>query len=169
MIDRRVWTAGPRWSLVALLAATGVAAWSLWQAIALDPVPDATIVQVTASFSHIATRPSTSSRQMASAVDRDLFRPDRRRPTHRFRLPGEQTESEGQSIAGGGALKLIGTAVFPEGGGFAMCRLGTGSPKLVRIGERLGQYTLHHVAKGKAVFRTSSGTTMEVAVPKAGS
>jgi hypothetical protein len=65
-------------------------------------------------------------------------------------------------------LTLIGTAVM-AGGGFAMCQWAGEPPKLVRIGERVGGYTLKTVAQGRAVFLSSSGTSMEVRVPKGGS
>ena len=46
---------------------------------------------------------------------------------------------------------------------------GAEPPKLVRIGERVGQLTLKGIEPGRAVFLTAAGKRYEVQVPKAGS
>jgi hypothetical protein len=50
-----------------------------------------------------------------------------------------------------------------------MCQVGAEPPKLVRIGERVGQLTLKGIEPGRAVFLTAGGKRYEVQVPKAGS
>ena len=66
-------------------------------------------------------------------------------------------------------LLLVGTAVLPGNRGFALLQVGAESPKLVRLGEQLGGFTLKSVAQGSATVLTSTGTTLDLTVPKAGS
>lgn len=105
---------------------------------------------------------------VASAVAANPFRPDRRPAPEPFRMPGEGViaTAAGQTLPG--AIVLIGTAVLPNGGGFAMCQRGGEPPRLVRVGERFGGFTLRSVAQGRAVFRGESGEVVNVSVGKAG-
>jgi hypothetical protein len=107
---------------------------------------------------------------LAAAVGKDPFHPERRRPSLRFRFPGEGSPSPATDSAPAATVfKLIGTAIMPEGRGFAMCQWGAEPPKLVRIGETVGTLTLKKVEPGRAVFLTTGGKRFEVQVPKAGS
>jgi hypothetical protein len=98
---------------------------------------------------------------------RQWYRPERRRPAERFRLPGERS-SAGVPAAALPAIRLIGTAVIGRGG-FAMCQRGVDAPRLVRVGERFGELTLRSVQQGRAVFRAADGTSVEVRVMPAAS
>jgi hypothetical protein len=107
--------------------------------------------------------------RVLTAVTKDPFHPDRRRPGTRFRLPGEAgagTPHEARAVEVG--VRLIGTAVTPDGPGFAMCAWEGGAPRIVRPGERVGDWTLTKVSPGAAEFATPAGTTVTVLVRKAG-
>lgn len=108
--------------------------------------------------------------RLAAAVGKDPFHVERRRPAVRFRLPGESQPSDSAPPApsAAGSFLLIGTAVLPQGRGFAMCQWGADPPRLVRVGERVGDLTLKQVARGRATFVDGGGRRMEVRVPKAG-
>jgi len=109
--------------------------------------------------------------RVLAAIGKDPFHPERRRPGARFQLPADAaaTLARGQeSRATEASLRLIGTAVASEGGGFAMCAWQGGSPRIVRVGERVGDWTLRKVTPGAAEFATPAGTTVVVHVPKAG-
>ena len=112
---------------------------------------------------------STAATRLAAAVDQDPFHVERRRPAVRFRLPGEALAQDSVPAAAAGTpFLLIGTAVLAEGRGFAMCQWGSEPPRLVRVGERVGDLTLRVVARGRATFTDGNGRRMEVRVPKAG-
>jgi hypothetical protein len=160
----------PGLALAALLGSAGLAGWSLERALVLDSLP-AIPAPVPLRTTLAAEPPSPlATARLAEAVGKDPFHPERRRPSIRFRFPGEG--SPASDTAKGptpDSFKLIGTALMPEGKGFAMCQVGAEQPKLVRIGERLGDLTLKVIAPGRAVFVNPGGKRLELQVPKAGS
>jgi hypothetical protein len=160
-----------RMALAALIVASAIAASTLRRA--LEPEPSVAVVA--GSLAMPATPvpvpgTGTAAGRVLAAVNKDPFHAERRRPAVRFRLPGEAVSPDTLTAAAGAGnlFQLIGTAVLPEGRGFAMCQWGTESPKLVRVGERVGDLTLKVVARGRATFVDATGRTREVRVPKAG-
>jgi hypothetical protein len=157
-----------RVALAVLVVTCAIAASTLRRA--LEPEPS---VAVEAGAPAVPATPipgtGTAAGRVLAAVNKDPFHAERRRPAVRFRLPGESAPSDSLTpAAGAGLFQLIGTAVLPEGRGFAMCQWGTESPKLVRVGERVGDLMLKVVARGRATFVDATGRTREVRVPKAG-
>lgn len=117
------------------------------------------------------TSPGYALDRVLAAVDKDPFNPQRRRPGMRFQLPVALAAASVRREASHDAeasLRLVGTAVGADGGGFAMCTWQGGNPKIVRIGERIGEWTLQKVWSGAAEFVTPAGGTITVRVPKAG-
>jgi hypothetical protein len=115
-----------------------------------------------------ASRLVPESREPNAALTADPFRPDRRPAPVPFRMPGEALPgAEAEPPAPVQAIVLIGTAVS-DGGGFAMCQIGSEPARLVRLGERLAGYTLRSVGQGRATFRTETGQVIEVRVARAG-
>ena len=119
-------------------------------------------------------RPTAGSRsepvraELNPALTADPFRPERRPAPVPFRMPGEALSgNDADQPAPVQAIVLIGTAVS-DGGGFAMCQIGSEPARLVRLGERLSGYTLRSVGQGRATFRTETGQLIEVRVAKAG-
>jgi hypothetical protein len=146
-----------------------LAAWIFQRAVAIDPLPPALASQSGSSVAVPEPSAGTTPAQLAAALSKDPFHLERRKPRERFRLPGESLPAAAASPeTTGSSFQLIGTAVMPEGRGFAMCQWGADPPKLVRIGERVGTLTLKTLAQGRAVFVDAGGRTMEVRVPKAG-
>ena len=153
------------------LALMGVAT-AAWRAAhvalpgATEPAPAATPVTPTPA-------PSPSSYgldRLLSAVGKDPFHPERRRPGRRFQLLADQAalaarRLEDQTTAA--SLRLIGTAVRGDGGGFAMCAWQGSTPRIVRVGEQLSGWTLVKVTPGAAEFTTPGGRVV-VRVPKVG-
>ncbi len=158
-------------AMAACTTAGGAALWTLGRALGLRPMPEASVSEAPRTHNGINPPAATPSASLAAAVENDPFHPERRRPADRFRLPGEATPSETLTAAGGAAasMRLLGTAVLPEGRGFAMYQAGAETPRLVRVGETVGELTLKRVEQGMAVFRTRAGRAIELRVPKAGS
>ena len=159
----------PRVALAALVVTGALAASTLRRALEAEPS-----IAVEAGALAVPAIPvpgaGTAVGRVLVAVNKDPFHVERRRPAVRFRLPGESAPSDTVAPASdaGNPFQLIGTAVLPEGRGFAMCQWGTESPKLVRVGERVGDLTLKLVTRGRATFVDAAGRTREVRVPKAG-
>lgn len=161
---------GPWIALVAVLASGGIAGYAFWRAIVLEPLDTAAeglgMVTIPAPVVPAEADPDA----LQAAVDLDPFHPERRRPPERFRLPDDPVPEPSQALAARDpeAVRLIGTVVMPEGRSFAMCQFSGEPPKLVRLGETVGDLTLRAVDQGLAVFVTAGGATVEARVPKAG-
>ena len=153
----------------ALLGSTGLVGWSLLRAFTIDTLPRPAWVSSQPGTVRIGSQRPLPAARLAGAVGKDPFHPERRRPAVRFRLPGESRPGAADSTSARVPFKLIGTAAMPKGKGFAMCQWGEEQPRLVRIGETVGDLTLKGVTPGRAVFLTSGGERFEVQVPKAGS
>jgi hypothetical protein len=135
---------------------------SLVRAIVLTPLPSPSAAHGSHDAAQEGAVPAVPPALSAAAVRHDPFRPERRPPSERFRLPGEGEPKSGDT-APTPAIRLIGTAVIGDGG-FAMCQRASEAPKLVRVGEKFGELTLRSVQQGRAVFRAADGTSVEVRV-----
>jgi hypothetical protein len=161
----------PRSLLAAAAAALSIGAtgWSLVRAVSIEPPPVATARGDDRAATADPIFAAITREALTDAVASAPFRPERRRPAARFRLPSEASpDSSARAPAPAGDLRLIGTVVSPDGGGFVMCQLGTETPRVVRLGERIGPYALVGVHQGRARFRSESGELLDVTVPKAG-
>jgi hypothetical protein len=141
--------------------------WSLWRALGIDDVPPALAADDAGAGTapDAPARESYSRERVLAAVDKDPFHPGRRRPAVRFRLPSDVRIATPEPAPG---VRVVGTAATAGGGGFAMCAWAGGPPRIVRIGERVGEWTLSKVTPGAAEFRAPTGTTVVVRVAKVG-
>ena len=110
-------------------------------------------------------------RQHRQRQDRLVDCVERRRPLARYRVPGDaQAVVEAPALRPApGSLTLIGTVISASGRSFAMCQLSAETPRVVRVGETIGAYTLRRVEQGEAFFVSDAGERLEIRVPKAGS
>ncbi len=143
---------------------------TFWQALVLEPPPRPPASAPPVDQVRIVVRGGTPVELRALAVEADPFHPERRRPTVPFRFPGEGVEEEAMPIVMEqiAPVRLIGTAVLPEGKGFAMCEIPGQAPKVVRIGETAAGLTLREVEPGRAIFITAGGESIVLEVQKAG-
>jgi hypothetical protein len=81
---------------------------------------------------------------------------------------GEPTEAAPE-MSQGGELRLIGTAVLPGGSGFALSAWGNEQPRIIRLNEAVGPYTLQDVRPGEADFVDPAGERVTLIVPKGSS
>ncbi|HEX7088502.1 MAG TPA: hypothetical protein VF192_00105 [Longimicrobiales bacterium] len=97
-----------------------------------------------------------ATRAVLAAVARDPFRPDRRRAPDRYRLPGEALAVEPVARrAPLPPLRLVGTASFGDGRGFAALMVQGRTPLLVPVGDTLGGLRLLRVDTGSAVLEAA--------------
>jgi len=159
-----------RYALSALAVAFVILTWSIWSAWRVaEPAPSrSTSAAGGVDRDRLASGERYDLPRVLAAVNKDPFHPNRRRPAVRFVMPGDAVASSAAPVAAP-PVRVIGTAVSQDGvGGFAMCSLGTGTPRIVRVGERLGDWTLSKVTPGAAEFATASGSTVIVRIAKAG-
>ena len=158
-----------RYALVALGLSLMLLGWTVRRALEVEEARGAIDPPAASVITDVAPAAAPNAAQVLEAVDSDPFHPERRRPTERFRLPGEAISAEVIAPAPAVApLVLLGTVVLAEGRSFVMCQQGSGQARIVRIGESLGDYTLRNVQQGRAVFVTKGGEKIELRVPKPG-
>lgn len=157
MVAARRW--GRRnWVMLGVLVAaiilwTGAALEAAW----LDPVfPPAELdrdwyVNATSPLERSAI-PLTV---VASGVSKDPFRPDRKRPPNRYRLPGDRSAglqaraSVPPSLA---RMRLLGTAVMPGRPDLAAFQVPGRQPRMLRVGQLLEGFELASVERGTATL-----------------
>lgn len=91
---------------------------------------------------------------IAAAVAKDLFTDDRRAPIRRYRVPGEADDVPAQAAP---RPTVLGTAIAADGAHFATCQLPGGAPTIVRVGSRIGAFTVVAIERGRVTFRDASG------------
>lgn len=161
----------PRFAGSALAASIMLLLMTAWRAARVAdvqplPLPMASPPQADSSTSR---DDGFSLTRVMAAVNKDPFHPLRRRPARRL-LPPSQSVTETVAAADPAVgLQVIGTAVSANGaGGFAMCAWGGAPPRIVRVGERVGDWTLRAVTPGAAQFVSSTGATAVVRIAKPG-
>ncbi len=157
-------------SALCVVAAAAAAGSALWRALVLEPLPAARAASGLDTVVVPPRRSPPATEQVLGAIEKDPFRADRRRPATAFRLQDPRA-THARTVAAPvvpAAVRVIGTAVLPQGGGFAICQRSGGSPTLVRLGGTLGDLTLKAVEPGAATFLTAAGVTLVVRVAQSG-
>ena len=147
---------GP-WVRIAALAtilAAGLAGWSVVRAVQVEDLPTSADATALGDV-QVAERARPPRVNIAAAVDADPFNPARQRPTEVYMLPGEMVVPA--ATPRNEQLRVLGTVVNTAGSGFAMCQLGSQPPTIVRVGEKIGPYTLKRVVRGSATFAGPAG------------
>ncbi len=155
-----------RASVGALAAATALLIWTSAGAFRTDPLPPAppaSVVSV-AAISRPASQPPAD---VQSAVDNDIFAADREAPSAPYRMPGDSVMSDKPVVE---AVKpaVLGTAVATDGRSFATLQLGGDRPTLVHVGDKIGEWVVKAIQRGKVVLISSAGTRADVTVSKPG-
>lgn len=100
---------------------------------------------------------------IGAAVARDLFMDDRQAPPKRYRLPGEAATVVRQPSP---KPQVLGTAISPDGSSFAMCQTGPTDVIKVRVGGKIGDYTVVSIERGRVTFRGLDGERFTVDASK---
>ena len=102
-----------------------------------------------------------------TVLSKDLFAADRSAPDAPYRMPGESDGKEKSTVK---PMKptVLGTAVATDGRSFATLQLGDASPTLVHVGDKIGEWVVKAIERGKIVLVSTSGTRADLTVPKPG-
>jgi hypothetical protein len=160
-VSNRDWTStNAGWAAVALLAAaTVLTLWTLVHAIRIAPVPESTEPQF-AGGSALAVAAPARNVDVAAAVETDPFAADRSAPEHAYRAPGE--EGDGEPKAPSVEPVVLGTAVSDAVRSFATVQLGDSHATIMRVGGKIGEYTIKSIERGHVVFTTPSGKKLDI-------
>lgn len=160
--ERRTWVALAAAAVAGVLVL--VAAARALTVAALPAAEGGAATTSAVAMTHTAV--AGSLQEIPVVLRADPFSPDRRAPATRFRFPGEPAPNERSVTVA--ALKLIGVALIADGRSFALVQAGSDAPRLVRVGEQVGGYTLRRVDRDRAVFAGPDGKSQEYRVTKAG-
>ncbi|HEU4628954.1 MAG TPA: hypothetical protein VFS08_04390 [Gemmatimonadaceae bacterium] len=164
----RDWDAAPgaRLAVAAVVLAGLLALWTLARALRVDAAPAGAVA--TAAIRPPAPVAPPPPVRVRDVVARDPFSPDRAPPPARYRLPGEVEEApaDDERAARRSPPRLLGTVVATGGGrSFAICQVGRGQPVMLHVGERLGDFTVAEITRGRVVFTTPGGERVVVENP----
>ena len=154
-------------SMASLAVAALLFAGALWSALRIDPPPSiepsppGTVLALDGLLPNTqrdSTRPST----LAS----DPFNADR---TLTGEADGEvDAPADSAGPVPAAEIKLLGTVVRSSNP-FALCQLTPDAPRIVHVGEKLGDLTLVSLDQGRATFRARTGAQVELSLSKPGS
>jgi len=167
MIPMREWTrtTGMRMALLALAVAGVLCIVTLVRATRIEPVTPApaTVSIVAGALDAPAAVPAVN---VDVAFGADLFAPERKPPASRYRMPGEAAP---KSVEEPPKPIVLGTALAADGTSFATCQYQSARLLMVRVGDKVGDYVVKSIERGRVVFATPAGKTFEVLAPRAGS
>jgi hypothetical protein len=159
-------TGAARVALMVFGAAFVVLVWTLVRALHADPLPapPPTALASVETMRRGAVRPAAN---IQAAIENDLFAFDRSAPSTSYRMPDEKESSETPVVE---PMKpnVLGTAVATDGRNFATLQLGDASPTLVHVGDKIGEWVVKGITRGKVVLVSSGGSRAELTVSKPG-
>jgi hypothetical protein len=157
---------GMRVAIGTLAVAVLTTAWTLVNALRVEAIPDAPSATV-ASLQGNANGSPRSRTDIATVVDNDLFSADRSAPAAPYRMPGEPDPNEKAAALPEKPL-LLGTGIATDNHNFATVQLNGDRPTLVHVGDKIGQWVVKSIERGKIVLVTAGGARVDLSVPKPG-
>src|SRR5207248_3167837 len=130
---------------------------------ALPNVPPTTLASLE-SIKRASVAPPTD---IDAAVDNDLFSADRSAPAAPYRMPGEHAPDDKPVVEPMKPI-VLGTVVATDGRSFATVQLGDARPTLVHVGDKIGEWAVKAIVRGKVTLVSSGGARIDVTVPKPG-
>jgi len=153
-------------SFAALGLATLTTVWTLVNALRVEPIPDPPPTAI-ASLESLRRAPRTASADVQATVDYNVFSIDRVAPAAPYRLPGEPDPDAKPAVQPDKPI-VLGTAVATDGKHFATMQMKDGTPKLVRVGDKIGEWIVRGIERGKVVLVSTGGVRAELAVTRPG-
>jgi type IV pilus biogenesis protein PilP len=155
-----------RTAIVSLAIASILAIASLARAIRITPVEAA---ESTASAELVrATTPAPAPEIDLDAVGGNgIFQPDRTALPYRYRMPGEDAPNATPAPEPNRPV-VLGTVLATDGSHFATCQMPGGRPTVVRVGDKLDQYTVTAIERNKVTFKNADGKIIEITATRPG-
>jgi type IV pilus biogenesis protein PilP len=155
-----------RTALVALSLAFVLLVTSLVRALRVAPVEAATNT-VKTELARITSTPPAPDIDLEAVGANGIFQPDRTALPYRYRMPGDPVPTDAAAPAP--LLPVVlGTVLATDGSHFATCQMPGGRPTVVRVGDKLGEYTVLAIDRDKVAFKNSAGKTIEITVTRPG-
>lgn len=154
-----------RVALTAVFVAVALDAWTLVRAFHTPDDPDPPAATL-ASLQGVSSPAKVPALNIATIVENDLFAEDRSAPSARYRMPDDPDLSK--PVVEPPKPVVLGTAVATDGRSFATVQLGDSRPTLVRVGGKIGEWTVTSIGRGKIALVSSGGSRADVIVTKPG-
>jgi hypothetical protein len=135
-------------ALGAVVIALGLSAWTASRAIRIDQTPAAPPPSF-ATADALTRPPMVVPVDIGVVVGTNVFSPERKAPLRRYRLSGY---AEPVASAPPPKPLVLGTVVAPNNRSFAFCRMPDGPAVIVRVGEKIGTYTVKSIDRNQVVF-----------------
>jgi hypothetical protein len=144
----------------ALAISAGLFLWTLVSAVRVEAVPQLSAPAFASTASLAGPAPSAAT-DVDAAVQADLFAADRSAPLNRYRAPGEESDDAAPKVEPMLPV-VLGTAVSDPAHSFATVQLGDGFPVIVRIGDKIGDYTVHAIDRERVTFTTRAKKNVDI-------
>jgi hypothetical protein len=155
-----------RTALVALVLSFALLVTSLVRAIRVTPVEAATNTSQT-ELARITSTPPAPDIDLEAVGANGIFQPDRTALPYRYRMPGDPAPDDPGAPAP--ILPVVlGTVIATDGSHFATCQMPGGRPTVVRVGDKLGEYTVLAIDRDKVEFKNAAGKKIEITVTRPG-
>lgn len=128
---------------------------SLTRAIQISDVPSGAL-PVLPNPAALISPPPPPTVDIPKVISRDVFDVARSAPTNRYLLPSEISEPE-TPAAPLPRLVVLGIALAPGGRSFATCQVGAERPTIVRVGDKIGPYTIKAIESKRVTIVLPSG------------
>jgi hypothetical protein len=165
-LDREL-AASPRVriALLALAASVFLFFAASVRALRIEPTPDATAP--TLASGKTKTAPARGVQiDPEQVVEKDIFAIDRSAPVERYPMPGEEREKAPVVVTPPAARPaVLGTAVGVDGHAFATVQLPNTQPRIVRVGDKLGVFTIVAITRGTVTFRAGTEPPFQINAP----
>ena len=155
-----------RTAIVTLALASVLLIASLVRAIRITPV-EAAESTTSAELARVTTPPPAPEIDLDAVGANGIFQPDRTALPYRYRMPGEPAPNDAGAPE---PIKpvVLGTVLATDGSHFATCQLPGGRPTVVRVGDKLGEYTVTAIERDKVTFKNAAGRTIEITATRPG-
>ena len=159
-------TRGMQAALAVLAVAVIVTGWTLVHALRVEAIPDPPPMEI-ASLETIRRGAARPIANVSATVDNNVFSIDRTAPSAPYRMPGDPDPNAKPAVVPEKPL-VLGTAVATDGRSFATVALADGRPKLVHVGDKIGEWIVKAIERSKVTLMSTSGIRLDVTVPKPG-
>jgi hypothetical protein len=132
-----------------------LALYSLVRAVQISDVPSGEL-PVLPNPAALVSPPPPPAIDVAEVVSRDAFDVARSAPTNRYLLPSEITEPEAPA-APLPRLIVLGIGLAEGGRSFATCQVGAAPPTIVRVGDKIGPYTIKAIESKRVTIVLPTG------------
>ena len=155
-----------RIAMFALIVSALLLLFATVRAVRIDPPQTGTSSDTRRTSSHIPVARVVQI-DPEQVVQQDVFAHDRMAPAARYPMPSELDDASAPVASGPPAPRplVLGTAVGIDGAAFATAQLPNTSPRIIRVGDKLGAFTVVAITRGTVTFRAADALTFQINAP----